>query len=132
MFAKFAEAGHCVDWDRLQEPELSPIPSHLQQLTIRVEVSIKENTKNHPTHLPSAANVINAVASSLQHLTIEIELDVRHSASFLALVDFSPLAVLGTAPSLSIPRIDLYVHTDTLQATTTLGSCCLLWKPTTT
>ena len=39
------------------------------------------------------------------------------SASNLAEVDFSPLAVLGTA----IPRIGLYVHTNILPSTVTLA-----------
>jgi hypothetical protein len=88
----------------LQELELSPIPSNLQQLTVRVQVAIERNPTNQLTwhcisHLPTAAKVINAFASSLQRLTIEIDLTAGCSAFFLALVDFSPLAVVGTAPS---------------------------------
>ncbi len=72
------------------------------------------------SYLPAAIKVINAFASSVRHLIIEIDLGVGRLPSYLALVDFSPLAVLGDA-SLSIPRIDLYVHTDVLPPAVTLA-----------
>ena len=50
--------------------------------------------------------------SSLQHLVLDIDIILSTSVA-LTKVDLSPLAVLGSA-SLSISRIDLYVHTQVL------------------
>lgn len=62
--------------------------------------------------LPSAARIIELFMSSLQHLVLDIDI-ILSTFVELTKVDFSPLAVLGSA-SLSIPRIDLYVHTQVL------------------
>ena len=81
-----------------------------------------ENKRNglalyHPSCLPVVPEVVNSFISSLRHLSIDIT--VSHTnASFLTEIDFSPLAVLA-ATSGSIPRIDLYVHTDVLPASLT-------------
>jgi hypothetical protein len=67
--------------------------------------------------LPAAAKAVNFFVSSSQHLVhLALDVTIRHicTPAELALVDFSPLEVLGAA-SLSIPQIDLYVHTDILQ-----------------
>ena len=102
-------------------PELSPVPPNLQQLTLRVVIYVEGDFQ--PTHcvsyLPAAIKAINTFASSVRHLTIELDLGVGCLPSYLALVDFSPLAALG---ALSIPRIDLYVHTDTRPPAVTLAS----------
>ena len=79
--------------------EFFPLPRNLQQLTIRATVSL----------FPLVAETISLFISSIEHLVLDIDVSLR--AHILTDVDFSPLAILGAA-SLSIPHIDLYVHTD--------------------
>jgi hypothetical protein len=97
-------------------PEISPIPANLKQLTIRTAVLVGYRLSNMPQYwsswLPAAAEMTKLFISSLQHLIVDVNLNYASSAD-LTLVDFSPLAVLGAA-ALSIPRIDLYVHTNIL------------------
>ena len=102
---------------------LSPIPSNLQTLTLRTAVNVGDTwvpTRGNRSYLPATAEIINLFIPSLQHLILDINIDISRVDSNLAKVDFSPLAVLGTAV-LSIPRIDLYVHTDILPSHVTLA-----------
>jgi len=73
----------------------------------------------------ASAEVINLFISpsSLQHLVLDIKVGLS-TLSGLTKVDFSPLAVLG-AVSLSIPRIDLYIHTGTLPSALTRAQLIL-------
>ena len=73
--------------------------------------------KRCESNLSVAAKITNSFASSLQHLILEIDISLAGVTSNLVEVDFSPLAVLGTA----IPWIDLYVHTNILPSTVTLA-----------
>ena len=66
--------------------------------------------------LPAAAQIIHSFVTSLQHLILQIDISLARTAPDLTAVDLSPLAVLGA----TIPRIDLYVHTDTLSSVVTL------------
>jgi hypothetical protein len=69
--------------------------------------------------LPAVAEIISPFFPSLQHLILDIKLyQVYSSSANLTKIDFSPLASLGRA-SLSIPRIDLYVHTGILPSAVT-------------
>ncbi len=63
------------------------------------------------SNLPAAAEIINQFTSSPRRLILDIDIDIS-TFSDLTIIDFSPLTVLGTA-SLSIPRINLYVHAGT-------------------
>ena len=99
---------------------LSPIPPNLQTLTLRTAVIVGDTPRGNMSYLPATAEIINLFIPSLQHLILDIDIDISHVYSNLAKVDFSPLAVLGTAV-LSIPRIDLYVHTDILPSHVTLA-----------
>jgi len=69
------------------------------------------SAKRFISSLPVAAEVINALISSprLEHLILDIDIGFFTLSQFDQ-IDFTPLAVLGPA-SLSIPRIELYVHT---------------------
>jgi hypothetical protein len=70
--------------------------------------------KGYESYLPAAAEIIKSfITSPPQCLILDINLHLFEISSNLAAVDFSPLAVLGAA-ALSIPRIDLYVHTGIL------------------
>jgi len=66
---------------------------------------------NVVSSLLATAEAINLLISSprLGHLILDIDIGFPTFSRFDT-VDFTPLAVLGPA-SLSIPRIDLYVHT---------------------
>ena len=109
--------------------ELSPIPPNLQQLTIRAPVLVENEfdedyiftPKGCWSYLPAVADIINSfVPSPPPHLILDINIHLFDFSSNLANVDFSPLAVLGAA-ALSIPRIDLYIHTDILPSNVTLA-----------
>ena len=104
----------------LRYEKLTIVPPNLQQLTIRTGVDLEyENDalKFHSSYLPVTAKIINSFPSLSQHLVLDICIDLTgiqfSNLSYLPDIDFSPLAVLGAA-SLSIPRIDLYVHTSGL------------------
>ena len=81
------------------------------------ELLTRKGTKSY---LPATAEIINLFVSSLQHLILDINIDIYHTYSNLAKVDFSPLTVLGAA-ALSIPHIDLYVHINILPSHVTLA-----------
>jgi len=107
--------------------KLTLIPPNLQQLTIRTGVDLEyENDalKFHSSYLPVTAKIINFFSSLSQHLVLDICINLTgiqfSNLSNLPDIDFSPLAVLGAA-SLSIPRIDLYVHTCGLPTAVILG-----------
>jgi len=60
-----------------------------------------------------AAEIINFFNPSLHRLVLDIDIDPRFRET--PKIDFSPLAALGAASEfVSIPRIDLYVHTGIL------------------
>ena len=107
-------------------PKLSSVPPNLQQLTIRAPVDVENDDRGDtPTtsrsYLPAAAAlIVNFLVSPLQHLILDIDIFLGGIPSNLNKVDFSPLAVLGAA-SLSIARIDLYIHTGVLPDTVTLA-----------
>jgi len=67
--------------------------------------------------IPASAVAINIFISSPRHLVLDIDITLSTFCD-LTLVDFSPLAILGAA-SLSIPRIDVYVHTGVLPSALT-------------
>ena len=94
-------------------PQVFPIPPNLQQLSICAAVCLpgEHMPKCCLSYLPAAAEAINSFISSprLGHLILDIDINLSTFSHFTK-IDFSPLAVLGPA-SLSIPRIDLYVHT---------------------
>jgi hypothetical protein len=82
-----------------------------------VQLYYHDQTPSHFTSfLPAAAKTVNFMSSSQHLVHLVLDLTIRHisTSAELALLDFSPLEVLGAA-SLSIPQIDLYVHTDSLQ-----------------
>jgi len=65
------------------------------------------------------AEIINSFLSIPQHLVLDIGINLTqfsNSECNLPEIDFSPLAVLGAA-SLSIPRIDIYVHSGCMLST---------------
>jgi len=77
--------------------------------------------KNYESYLPAAADIIKSfVVSPPRRLILDINVHLFEISSNLATVDFSPLTVLGTA-ALSIPRIDLYVHTGILPSDDTFA-----------
>jgi hypothetical protein len=97
-------------------PKVTPVLLlNLEQLVIRTSV-YRSKYSSH-SKLSEAAQVINLFISPPRHLVLDINLQLN-PASHITKVDFSPLAVLGTAP-LSIPRIDLYVHTGVLSSADT-------------
>ncbi len=108
--------------------ELSPIPPNLQQLTIRASVCMESEfdedsyctPKRCESYLQASAEIIALFISPPQHLVLDINIHLFSISSNLANVDFSPLAALGTA-AMSIPRIDLYVHTGILPSSATLA-----------
>ena len=75
-----------------------------------MEIYVEHEPTYCISHLPAASKVINTFASSVR----------GRFPAHLALINFSPLAVLGAA-SLSIPQIKLYIHTDTLPPDVTLA-----------
>ena len=102
---------------------LSSVPN-LQQLTIRAPVVLVENEhdkdyvftpKHCYSYLPAVADIINSFVPPPRHLLLDINI---HLFEFSSNVDFSPLAVLGAA-AMSIPRIDLYVHTGIISSDVT-------------
>jgi len=95
-------------------PELTPTPTNLEQLTIRTGVLMDSRLPSQfpSSWLPATAKIITLLISSLRHLILDIDLFMCPD---FAKVDFSPLAILGVA-SRSIPRIDLYIHSDMLLA----------------
>jgi len=108
--------------------ELSPIPPNLQQLIIRASVCMESELdedscwtpKRCESYLQASAEIISLFVSPPQHLVLDINIHLFSISSNLANVDFSPLAALGPA-AMSIPRIDLYVHTGILSASATLA-----------
>ena len=68
--------------------------------------------------LPGAADVIKFLTSSTRHLVLDVDINLSGVFSSLDEIDFLPLAILGAA-SLSIPRIDMYIHTDILPSALT-------------
>ena len=105
--------------------KLSSVPPNLQQLTIRAPVDVENDfCDGTPTtstsYLPTVGTIINFFVSPPQHLVLDIDIFLRGKPSNLNKIDFSPLAVLGAA-SLSIPWIDLYIHTDILPDTVVLA-----------
>jgi hypothetical protein len=70
------------------------------------------------SYLPVIGEIINLFIPPPRHLLLDIKIHLFDFSSNLANVDFSPLEVLGPA-ALSIPRIDLYVHTDVLPSDVT-------------
>ena len=112
-----------VDNDSL--PKLFSVPPNLQQLTIRAPVDVENDYRDNTpitstSYFLAAATIMNFIVSPLQHLILNIDIYLRGIPSNLNKVDFSPLAVLGSA-SLSIARIDLYIHTGVLPHTVTLA-----------
>jgi hypothetical protein len=110
-------------------PKLFSAPLDIQHLIIRTAV-LPVYYNNVPpwtdwtTSLPLAAEAVSQFISSTQHLTISVNIGLR-TCSDLAEIDLSPLATLGSA-SLSIPHIDLYVHTGILSSARTLAELTLL------
>jgi len=110
-----SESGHNL-------PKFFSAPFDIQHLTIRTAVLPMYNKEiqtwtDWTTWLPAAAEAISQCISLTQHLTLSINIGLR-TYSDLAEIDFSPLAILGSA-SLSIPHIDLYVHTGILPSALT-------------
>jgi hypothetical protein len=68
-----------------------------------------------------AVNLFMSSCRQLVHLAIDINIRHISTPAELSLVDFSPLSVLGAA-SLSIPQIDLYVHTGMVPPDLTLAT----------
>jgi hypothetical protein len=92
--------------------DFKPLAPNLQHLTIRTERYV---SRKNLSWLPSAAEIIKLFISSLQHLVIE-----------LTKLDCSPLAILADV-SLSILRIDPYVHNRGISASVTYSQLmCLL------
>jgi hypothetical protein len=92
-------------------PVFSPLPTNLQQLTIRIAIEFVFGPNHSPipdlcqSWLPPAAGLIHQfIPHHPQHLVLEIKFG---NAANLTNIDISPLAVLEAA-SVSIPRIDLY------------------------
>jgi len=108
--------------------KLSPIPPNLQQLTICAPVLIVNEfdedgictPKGCWSYLPAVADIVNSFVPSPQHLIVDINIHLFDFSFNLANIDFSPLAALGAA-ALSIPRVDLYVHTDVLPSSVTFS-----------
>jgi hypothetical protein len=81
---------------------------------VRLDYDVYGTQRSYSSWLPAAAEMIKLFISSVQHLILDVDIDLRPSAFSGSInVDFSPLSILGAA-SLSIPRIDLYVHTGLL------------------
>ena len=108
--------------------DISPVPPNLQQLTIRAPVLVENEIdeegiftpKRCWSYLPAIRDIINSFIPPPKHLVLDINLHLFDFSSNLANVDFSPLSVLGAA-ALSIPHIDMYVHTDTLPSEVTFA-----------
>jgi hypothetical protein len=105
-----------------QLPEISSFPpTRIERLVIRTALDQPQNhdqdlhPKFHASWLPAAVNTIN-LFSSIRHLVLDINLKF-FTFPDLTRFDFSPLSFLG--PSLSIQRIDLYVHTGRLPSALT-------------
>ena len=98
---------------------LSSILPNLQGLTVRAPVLVENQMDEDGTftpkrcwsYLPAIGEIINLFMPPPQHLILDIKIHLFDFSSNLANVDFSPLEILGAA-ALSIPRIDMYVHTD--------------------
>jgi hypothetical protein len=95
-------------------PEFLPIPYNPQQLTLRTSMHLTydsdRNPKTRRSSLTAVVQILESFISSPQHLVLDIDIRLENILN-LANVDFSPLVALFGASSLSIPRIDLYVHT---------------------
>ena len=104
------------------------IPRNLQLLSIRapvvIESEIDEDGIFTPklcwSYLPAVSDIVTSSISPPNHLILDINIHLFDFPSNLANIDFSPLSFLGAA-TMSIPRIDLYVHTDILPSSVTFA-----------
>jgi len=107
------ECNDCSDSLFFSPPlELSPVPPNIQRLTIRTEILACHRWCL--SNLPAAAEVVNQIVLPPGDLILDIDITLYSDLSDLTTIDISPLSVLGAA-SLSIARINLYVHTGILQ-----------------
>jgi hypothetical protein len=105
-------------------PTLISAPLDIQHLILRTAILPEANRQVLPwtdwsDSLPPAAEAISQFTSSAstQHLTISVNIGLR-TPSDLAEIDLSPLKILRSA-CLSIPHVDLYVHTGILPSALT-------------